>query len=94
MGVTILAASGDDGAPGSSSCGYDLSFPASSPYVTAVGATMGIESVGAEVVCSTATGSVITSGGGFSNVFSTPAYQRHAVNNYVNRYTSGAASGE
>lgn len=45
MGVTIVAASGDDGVAGflargkSSSCGYYPMFPASSPYVTAVGGT-------------------------------------------------------
>ena len=46
QGVTLTASSGDDGAPGSSAransfmCGYHPSFPASSPYVTAVGGTM------------------------------------------------------
>ena len=46
MGVTILAASGDDGAVSNTvrngntqRCGYEPNFPASSPYVTAVGAT-------------------------------------------------------
>ena len=46
MGTTILAASGDDGAISrnvrggkTSLCGYAPIFPASSPYVTAVGAT-------------------------------------------------------
>ena len=46
MGVTIVAASGDDGAisrnsrVSPNSCRYAPIFPASSPYVTAVGATM------------------------------------------------------
>ena len=46
MGVSIFVSSGDDGANsrdvrtnGKSSCGYQPSFPATSPYVTAVGAT-------------------------------------------------------
>lgn len=45
MGVTILASSGDAGAPSSFAkentkyCGYSPQFPAASPYVTAVGAT-------------------------------------------------------
>ena len=45
MGTTILASSGDDGALSSQArgdaayCGYGPSFPASSPYVVAVGAT-------------------------------------------------------
>ena len=45
MGVTIVAASGDDGALSlkvrtGGTCKYGPIFPASSPYVTAVGATM------------------------------------------------------
>lgn len=45
QGVTILVSSGDDGVANfqarsdASACGYNPSFPASSPYVTAVGAT-------------------------------------------------------
>jgi tripeptidyl-peptidase-1 len=42
QGVTLVAASGDDGANsgyGNGYCFYDPKFPASSPYVTAVGAT-------------------------------------------------------
>ena len=45
VGVTIVAASGDDGAISNKvrtggACRYAPIFPASSPYVTAVGATM------------------------------------------------------
>ena len=44
MGVTIVVASGDNGAVSrffnQNTCIYSPSFPASSPYVTAVGATM------------------------------------------------------
>ena len=39
MGVTILAASGDDGAVSTSKCEYRPTYPASNPYVTAIGAT-------------------------------------------------------
>jgi len=45
MGVTLLAAAGDDGAAGYDvregdlQCGYFPNFPATSPYVTVVGAT-------------------------------------------------------
>ena len=39
MGVTILVASGDNGANSMFECGYSPSYPASNPYVTAVGAT-------------------------------------------------------
>ena len=41
MGVTILAASGDDGASSAIfGCGYEGNYPASSPYVLSVGGTM------------------------------------------------------
>ncbi|RYY79675.1 hypothetical protein EON63_17120, partial [archaeon] len=45
-GVTLVVAAGDDGAPGhtvragSRSCGYYPLFPATCPYVVAVGSTM------------------------------------------------------
>ena len=48
MGITIVAASGDDGSNDSDSvnekglagCGYDPFYPASNPFVLSVGATM------------------------------------------------------
>jgi len=63
QGVTILAATGDDGAQGGlwnnkdANCaatkikGLQVNWPASSPYITAVGATMGIESGTTEKTC-------------------------------------------
>ena len=42
--------------------GYFPSFPATSPYVTAVGATMGPESGNPEVACQSQLGGVITTG--------------------------------
>ena len=51
-GVTLVVASGDDGVgsfmvrEGTLFCGYTPSFPATSPYVTAVGGTQGIEQKG------------------------------------------------
>lgn len=39
MGVTIIAAAGDDGAVSTSNCEYRPVYPASNPYVTAIGAT-------------------------------------------------------
>ena len=52
-GVTILVAAGDNGVAGiDCSCdGYYPSFPATSPYVTAVGATMGPDLNKTEVTC-------------------------------------------
>ncbi|XP_053564829.1 tripeptidyl-peptidase 1 [Bombina bombina] len=81
-GLTILFASGDDGA----GCrevtkgknGFRPSFPASSPYVTTVGGTAFKNpfQVTHEVTD-------YISGGGFSNVFPMPDYQVSAVSRYL-----------
>lgn len=74
--------------------GYFPSFPATCPYVTAVGATMGPNNNdGKEVVCQSATksssgeeiitGGIITTGGGFSTFFSRPSYQSNAIDSYI-----------
>jgi len=102
-GLSLFFSSGDNGVFGGASFDcpkFTPSFPASSPYVTTVGATLfstlttpicqqnyyGLpfpcETVG-ETTSSTAIGSRITSGGGFSNLFSTPSYQKQAVNQYL-----------
>lgn len=84
-GVTIVASSGDDGAPGynarynDSACGYSPEWPASSPYVLSVGATQGPESDDPEIACASNTGGVITSGGGFSNLYKIPSWQVNTV---------------
>jgi len=95
QGVTIFASSGDDGIlqgqskrtryPGKSwYCSYIPGFPSSSPYVTAVGATMGPESNSPEVVCeSTYSRSGITSGGGFSSFYPRPDWQHDEVDAYL-----------
>jgi tripeptidyl-peptidase-1 len=85
MGVTIFASSGDDGVAGYlvrdnvSACGYFPQWPASSPYVTAVGGTQGPENDLPEVACTSDGGGIITTGGGFSNVFGMPSWQQTAV---------------
>ena len=79
LGVTVFAASGDTG-PGSrgfNSCTrFDPGWPATSPYLTAVGATYSTSATAAET-------SVSFSGGGFSDVFATPSWQKTAVSNYL-----------
>ena len=76
-GITILFASGDNGA-GCHKKKFRPNFPCSSPYVTAVGGTafnnpFGVDGeYGYEI-----------SGGGFSNVFKRPNYQASAVNYYL-----------
>jgi len=97
-GVTIVVSSGDDGAPGGTvrnstehpnpaPCGIHTQFPAESPYVTTVGATMGPENGGPEIVCDFRTGGGITSGGGFSKQFLQPWYQNTSVPAYLNTAT-------
>jgi tripeptidyl-peptidase I len=88
QGVTIMVSSGDDGVANfqarknPNKCGYNPSFPASSPYVTAVGATQGPENDETEIACTSATGGGITTGGGFSTIFNAPSYQTNAVAGY------------
>jgi tripeptidyl-peptidase-1 len=88
-GLSLIVASGDDGVANfiarnnASACGFSPSFPATSPYVTAVGATQGPESGQPEIMCSSSTGGIITSGGGFSLFFPRPAYQNTPVSNYL-----------
>ena len=89
QGVSIFVSSGDDGAAGSSArnnplkCAYSPSFPATSVYVTAVGATQGPESGNPEITCSSRTGGVVTSGGGFSTKFAAPTFQQAAIATYL-----------
>lgn len=77
MGYSILVASGDNG-PGKSGLfrckSFNPNYPATSPYVTAVGGTSltGTEETG-----------WISSGGGFSNIFTAPDYQKAAISSYL-----------
>jgi len=91
-GVTVLFASGDEGVGKDGKCFSNAvgegkrrkkmflpTFPASCPYVTVVGGTRGWEP---EMVGFDAR-SGFASGGGFSNYFPRPAYQKEAVDRYV-----------
>lgn len=99
LGVTIMVSSGDDGVAGNSArrnpnnCGYSPSWPATAPYVTAVGATQGPESGTTEIMCASNTGGVITSGGGFSTIFSAPSWQTSAIATYFSTVTTQPVSG-
>lgn len=68
-------------------------WPSGSPYITTVGATILLSpqdfakpffETTEEVVCSAEVGGIITTGGGFSNIYEMPAYQRDAVSAYLN----------
>merc|ERR1719401_278749 len=79
-GISVMVASGDQGVCGRSGCAkrFHPDFPASSPYVTAVGGTdFAVRSqIGEEEAWS-------DGGGGFSDQFARPAWQREAVESYV-----------
>ncbi|KAH9062365.1 subtilisin-like protein [Lactarius vividus] len=74
LGVSVLQATGDDGVgkdctPSDGTVRFKPKFPATCPYVTAVGGTTDYNpEVGA-----------VISGGGFSDYFKIPDYQRQAV---------------
>ena len=95
-GVSVLYSSGDFGVAGNggqcidavtgaynngSSGIFNPSFPGTCPYVTSVGATQVLN--GSTVHSpESASGKVIFSGGGFSNVFAMPDYQKTAMASY------------
>jgi len=95
MGVTVVYSSGDNGVAGNSALClnadgtqtvngkiFNPSFPSTCPFVTAVGATQvnrGSKVTDPESACQ----QVIFSGGGFSNYFAIPDYQKGAVEKYL-----------
>jgi tripeptidyl-peptidase-1 len=80
-GISILFASGDQGVCGREGCGifkfrFKPDFPAASPYITAVGGTDFLGSdIGDEMAWQ-------AGGGGFSDTFAIPDYQKAAVAAY------------
>ncbi|KAH9902554.1 subtilisin-like protein [Cubamyces lactineus] len=106
MGVTILISSGDFGVSGRAGVCLDPtgqptsngtgsfapSFPCGCPYVTSVGATQinpGAKVTDPESACM----QEIYSGGGFSNVFAMPSWQKSAVEKYLSKYSPGYPAG-
>ncbi|KAH9008551.1 peptidase S8/S53 domain-containing protein [Lactarius hengduanensis] len=73
-GASVLFGSGDDGVGRGDCTRFTPFFPATCPYVTAVGGTT---SFGPEVAAS-------LSGGGFSEIFGRPEYQQQAVSTFLN----------
>ncbi|KAH7903358.1 peptidase S8/S53 domain-containing protein, partial [Hygrophoropsis aurantiaca] len=98
MGVTILYSSGDygvagggniclnpDGVQNTTGKIFNPTFPATCPYITAVGGTQVVpgKSVSEpESACE----KVFYSGGGFSNHFAMPDYQKSAVTGYLSQH--------
>ncbi|KIJ65943.1 hypothetical protein HYDPIDRAFT_166913 [Hydnomerulius pinastri MD-312] len=95
MGVTVVYSSGDYGVAGSwgeclnpdgsqslDGTIFNPSFPSTCPFVTSIGATQvspGKTVYDSEDACE----QVIYSGGGFSNYFAVPDYQKNAVSSYL-----------
>lgn len=86
-GITVLQSSGDSGVgaacktnDGRNITRFEPQFPSSCPYATSVGGTQ------AYPVEKAWTGS----GGGFSNYFTQPYYQRDAVHGYLDKHISRA----
>ena len=89
QGVSIIYASGDSGVASRTGClngggTFAPGFPASCPYVTSVGATQVVngEPVTSQVAVADPSASFY-SGGGFSNYFAQPSYQKTAVSNFL-----------
>ena len=80
-----------------SQCAYNPSYPATSPYVTAVGATYASSWATpgeGEIVCqANKHDAVITSGGGFSALFEAPSYQKSAVSSYFSNVATQPEAG-
>jgi tripeptidyl-peptidase-1 len=104
MGSTVLFSSGDYGVASNGLCltangtqsedgsRFSPQFPASCPYITAVGATQLPE--GKNVTDpESAAYEVIYSGGGFSNYFPRPAYQSSAVSGFLKNHSPAYPAG-
>jgi len=98
MGVTVLYSSGDygvagngdvclnpDGSQSADGKMFNPSFPGVCPYVTSVGATQ-IKPNATVYEREEACENTIHSGGGFSNYFDVPEFQKEAVANYFEHY--------
>lgn len=100
QGVTVVVASGDSGVAGrggdptpSNCLGSDHKvfapdFPASCPYMTAVGATVLPPGAAANSHKETAV-TRFPSGGGFSNIYERPSWQSQAVTDYFAKADPG-----
>ncbi|KAF9036333.1 peptidase S8/S53 domain-containing protein [Panaeolus papilionaceus] len=71
---------------------FNPGFPSTCPYITSIGATQinpGSKVTDPESAC----GQVIRSGGGFSNYFEMPPYQRERVGRWMGEYAGGYGEG-
>ncbi|KAL8276649.1 hypothetical protein RQP46_010917 [Phenoliferia psychrophenolica] len=87
LGFCINPATGEETPTeeGAGGTRFNPTFPSTCPYVTSVGATQtkaGADLVNSPETAEEACQTVIYSGGGFSNVFSIPEYQKEAIAAY------------
>ncbi len=87
QGITVLASSGDDGAFGNYfNFPYNVSNPASDPYITGVGGTSLLTTVGEEYLLENAWNEFPyygATGGGISTYWAQPAYQNIPYTGYT-----------
>jgi len=82
LGITVFAASGDNGSTDGLSTGQNADFPSTSPFVAACGGTT-VRTVGGEIISSETvwnnqmpgTNQGGATGGGVSSIFALPAWQ-------------------
>ncbi|KAJ7885104.1 subtilisin-like protein [Mycena olivaceomarginata] len=98
LGVTVLYSSGDHGVAGNGAAClnpdgsqttsgkiFNPSFPSTCPFITSVGATQ-VNPNATVFEPESACEQVIFSGGGFSNYFAVPDYQKGVVEGYINSH--------
>lgn len=93
-GITIVSSSGNNGPNGDSPAGehktiFEPEFPASCPYVLAVGGTTNLEDEEAATkgtIPFLSSFGYVASGGGFSNIFPAPSWQYPFVQNYTSQH--------
>jgi subtilase family serine protease len=87
QGITVLASSGDDGAFGNYyNYPYNVSNPATDPYITGVGGTSLLTTVGEQYELESAWNEFPyygATGGGISTYWSQPAYQNYPYTGYT-----------
>ena len=93
-GVSLLFSSGNNGPNGDQPTGshkniFEPEFPASCPWVTAVGGTTNLADETAatkSTISGLSKAGYTASGGGFSNLFSAPNYQSSVVSGYISKH--------
>lgn len=93
-GVSLLFSAGNNGPNGQDPSGehkaiFEPKFPASCPWVTAVGGTTNLadeEAATKQTIPLVSQLGFTSTGGGFSNVFARPSYQSQQVQSYINKH--------